>query len=262
MELSREIRCWFAATPPSSDLRPANSWSGWLASDDLNPFVVLRLTVAGQPDQRTGMLCDIQELDGMLRASVLAVDRRCGRSMSLIARDLWLQLTKCQPLAAKIVRLELAASPYLRYGASVELLNMVTITQQFEFSAAHRLHCEQLSVAENQSLFGKCNNPHGHGHNYVLEVTIAGTTESESAALLTLPELDRRVRSMVIDRLDHRNLNLEIAEFADLNPTVEQIARLIWKWLKAEVAPAKLHQVRVYETPKTWADVFASDEIL
>lgn len=137
---------------------------------------------------------------------------------------------------------------------------MLTITQQFEFSAAHRLHCAALTEPQNRELFGKCNNPHGHGHNYVVEVTIDGG-DPEPGGTLPLSSLNQIVRARVIDRLDHRHLNLEVTEFRDANPTVECIAEVIWGWLDGQLAPSRLRKVRVYETPKTWADVEADDDV-
>jgi len=133
---------------------------------------------------------------------------------------------------------------------------MVTITQQFEFSAAHRLNCQELSAEQNRELFGKCNNPNGHGHNYVVEVT-AGMPEQakrEAAKKWTLAQFESTVKRIVVDRFDHRHLNEDVAEFRDLNPSVENIADVCFRLLEREVTPLRLVNVRVYETPKTWAD--------
>jgi 6-pyruvoyltetrahydropterin/6-carboxytetrahydropterin synthase len=131
---------------------------------------------------------------------------------------------------------------------------MVTVTQQFEFSAAHRLHSPQLSPAENQAVFGKCNRLHGHGHNYVLEVSVSGPVDAESGQLEGLPEVAATVKRLVVDRFDHRNLNLEVEEFRQLNPTVENMVTTIWNILEAQLDGVRLSRVRLYETPKTWAE--------
>ena len=127
---------------------------------------------------------------------------------------------------------------------------MVCLTQQFEFSAAHRLHCPELSDDENRKLFGKCNNPDGHGHNYVVEITI----ERDSAEQIDLPQFESTVKKLVIDRLDHKHLNKNVDYFSQINPSVENIAIAIWTWLDGQFDAATLSNVRVYETPKTWAD--------
>ena len=131
---------------------------------------------------------------------------------------------------------------------------MVRLTQSFEFSASHRLHSESLSEEQNQVVFGKCANPNGHGHNYVLEVTICGTPDEPSGTLTDLPRFERIVKERVIDRFDHKYLNLDCTEFRSLNPSVENIARVIWQRLEGALAPSTLASVRVWETPKTCAE--------
>lgn len=131
---------------------------------------------------------------------------------------------------------------------------MILLTQQFEFSAAHRLHNPDLSDDQNRKLFGKCNNPHGHGHNYLVDITIGIDDSAYGDSINLVSELEATVRQHVIDRVDHRNLNVEIDEFASLNPTVENIAIVVWNWISNGRCPGILKNVRVYETPKTWAD--------
>ncbi|NOS99093.1 MAG: 6-carboxytetrahydropterin synthase [Phycisphaerales bacterium] len=128
------------------------------------------------------------------------------------------------------------------------------MTYAFEFSAAHRLYCASLNAEENRRLFGKCANPNGHGHNYVLEVTVRGIPDAASGVLIGLDALARIVNERVIERFDHKHLNLDCAEFAELNPSVENIARVIFEKLNGAFEPAALDCIRVYETPKTWAE--------
>ena len=138
---------------------------------------------------------------------------------------------------------------------------MIVHTQQFEFSAAHRLHCDQFSDEENRRRFGKCNNPSGHGHNYVVEVSIVsnngageGTVIDTTGTEFDLETFQATVNRCIIERLDHKHLNRDIKRFQTINPTVENIAIAIWEWLEPELSGARLHTVRVYETPKTWAE--------
>lgn len=131
---------------------------------------------------------------------------------------------------------------------------MVQLTQSFEFSAAHRLHVPRLSDEENRRVFGKCNNPNGHGHNYVVEVSVSGRPDAQTGCLLPLPRFEEIVKARVIDRLDHTHLNRDTREFAEVNPSVENIAVVIWNLLCDHVSPARLSSVRVYETPKTYAE--------
>lgn len=132
---------------------------------------------------------------------------------------------------------------------------MVRLSQKFEFAATHRLHNPALDEQANRAIFGKCNNPHGHGHNYEVQVTVAGTPD-DNGVIVPVPELERLVDQIVIERFDHRNLNVELAEFADLIPSVENIARVIYRLLKPKLTwpHAKLVSVTVWETPKTWCE--------
>ena len=136
---------------------------------------------------------------------------------------------------------------------------MIQMTEQFEFSAAHRLYCPDLSSEENLRIFGKCANPNGHGHNYVLDVTVAGDVSATTGSIVELASFEHTVVQRVIEPFDHKNLNLDCAEFADLNPTVENIARAIWTRLKGRFQPARLVSVRLWETPKTCAEFRGDD---
>ena len=176
----------------------------------------------------------------------------CPPSGSLQA--IWTKIKTHTPPKTEIEQLELLTTPQLRYAIRREDEDMVRLTQQFEFAAAHRLHCESFSAEQNRTTFGKCNNPNGHGHNYLLEVTVAGLPDEESGAVLPLPAFEQIVDERVIEVLDHKHLNLDTEQFRDTNPSVENIARVIWEMLADHLAPARLDNVRVYETPKTWAD--------
>ena len=158
-----------------------------------------------------------------------------------------------------VERISLNLSPFLAVGINATEFPMVRLSQKFEFSATHRLHNPQLAEPQNRQIYGKCNNPHGHGHNYEVQVTVAGTPD-ERGTLIDVPEFERIVSSTVIDRFDHKNLNVELPEFASLIPTVENIAMTIHRLLKPKFqsACAELASVTVWETPKTWCEY--SDE--
>jgi len=133
---------------------------------------------------------------------------------------------------------------------------MVRLSQKFEFSATHRLHNPALSDEENCRVYGKCNNPHGHGHNYEVQVTLRGTPDA-TGTLVDVPQFERVVGATVIERLDHRNLNVEVPAFRDgLIPSVENIAMTIYRMLKPKFdgTRAQLASVTVWETPKTWCE--------
>lgn len=127
---------------------------------------------------------------------------------------------------------------------------MVTLTRTYEFAAAHRLNSDALSETENRELFGKCNNPHGHGHNYLLEVTVGGEPDPTTGFLIDLPLLDRTVNREVVDRYDHRHLNLDLEEFRTLNPTSENLVKVVWHRLANALPAGALRRVAIHETER------------
>ena len=114
-------------------------------------------------------------------------------------------------------------------------------------SASHRLHSDALSAEENQAAYGKCNNPHGHGHNYVVEVLVGGPVDPETGMVVNLAALDDVMRKRVLDRFDHTNLNLDPL-FAHCVPTTENLCRAVFGLLKGALPVGELESVRVEET--------------
>jgi 6-pyruvoyltetrahydropterin/6-carboxytetrahydropterin synthase len=133
---------------------------------------------------------------------------------------------------------------------------MILLTRKAEFSASHYYWNEAWSQEENERVFGKCANKNGHGHNYTLEVTIAGEVSASSGFVVDLKELKDVMEREVVGVYDHRHLNKEIPDFATTVPTTENIAIAIWKRLNGRIPGAKLHRVRVYEMPDLFADYY------
>jgi len=133
---------------------------------------------------------------------------------------------------------------------------MVYLTRKAEFSASHYYHNPAFTAEENRRIFGKCNNPNGHGHNYTLEVTVKGYVDRQSGFVVDLKQLKEIMNREVLDALDHRFLNKEVAEFEKTIPTTENLAIAIWKRLKPKLRVAELHRVRVYETPDLFVDFY------
>jgi 6-pyruvoyltetrahydropterin/6-carboxytetrahydropterin synthase len=131
---------------------------------------------------------------------------------------------------------------------------MIHLTRKYHFSAAHRLHSNKLSEEENQSLFGKCNNPHGHGHNYYLEVSVKGQPDPTTGMIMNLSDLDNTVEHLVLEKFDHKHLNLDTEEFKDLNPTADNMVVVIWNLL-APFLP-KLHKIGLWETDKNYFEYY------
>jgi 6-pyruvoyltetrahydropterin/6-carboxytetrahydropterin synthase len=133
---------------------------------------------------------------------------------------------------------------------------MVLITRKIEFSDSHLYNNPALSPEENRRVFGKCNNPHGHGHNYTLEVTVAGEPDPITGMVLDLKELKEILEREIMQRMDHRFLNYEVAELKGQIPTCENIARVIWELLDPTIKQGRLHRVRLYESADLFADCY------
>jgi 6-pyruvoyltetrahydropterin/6-carboxytetrahydropterin synthase len=128
----------------------------------------------------------------------------------------------------------------------------IYLTRRETFCAAHRLHSQELSDEENRNIFGKCNYDNGHGHNYVIEVTVRGRINPQTGMLINLVELKEIILRRICDVVDHRNLNLDIPEFMHLNPTAENMAVVFWKWLAEELSQDLLYEIKLYETGNNW----------
>jgi 6-pyruvoyltetrahydropterin/6-carboxytetrahydropterin synthase len=141
-------------------------------------------------------------------------------------------------------------------AGKLDEVRMVYLTRKAEFSASHYYHNPAFTPEENQRVFGKCNNPNGHGHNYTLEVTVRGDVDPRSGFVVDLKQLKEVMHREVLDALDHRFLNKEIAEFSKLIPTTENLAITIWQRLASKLKAAELYRVRVYETPDLFVDFY------
>ncbi len=133
---------------------------------------------------------------------------------------------------------------------------MIYLTRKAEFSASHYYHNPEWTPEENQRVFGKCANLNGHGHNYTLEVTVAGEVNALTGFVIDLKLLKDILNREVLDDFDHRHLNKEVPEFATQIPTTENLAVAIWKRLDQRLNPVKLHRVRLYEQPDLFVDYY------
>ena len=121
------------------------------------------------------------------------------------------------------------------------------LTKRYWFSASHRLHCDDMSEVENRTVYGKCNNPHGHGHNYALEVTVAGQVDPKTGMVCDLGELDAFVNENIVERFGHENLNT-LPEFQGVVPTTENLCIEIFKQLEEGFPCTQVEKIRVEET--------------
>jgi len=252
-----------------------NSWGGWPSAVGIAPYLTLRIVVSGMPHPVTGYLVNIRELDLLLREHAIPQAARglrehgVGLTGERLVRDLWTAVAARVPVERAslpadsgsppwtLESLRLWTTPHLSYAIHAGATAMIELSQCFEFSAAHRLHVAEYSDEENRRVFGKCNNPRGHGHNYQVEVAVTGEVSTATGTVAPLPQFESIVKREVIDRLDHKHLNEDVPQFKELNPSVENIARVVFNLLKDKLAPARLRRVRVWETAKTWAEVTA-----
>jgi len=261
--LTRAVRFAVNADPREQQRllrgKPTNGYAGFPSLAGVGHFFTLECTVTGPLDARSEYLVNIKQIDAVVRErAVPLVDsfvRQPNSGPARLAASLLEGLGGGWPSAVKLESLRLTLSPFLTISCLASELPMVRLSQKFEFSASHRLHNPALSPEENRETFGKCNNPHGHGHNYEVQVTLSGIPD-ESGSLIPVPRFEQIVAQTVIDRFDHRNLNVELPEFATLIPTVENIAMTIFRLLKPafEAEQVTLAAVTVWETPKTWCE--------
>ena len=224
---------------------------------------VVEATVAGAIDDQSGMVVNITEVDRALKQGVLGAlaDRHLSYevphfrntppTLENIARFVAGQFAAHfgNP-AARLTRVVVYESPTLWVTLNVDK-NMIALTRTLDFAAAHRLHAPALSDAENTALFGKCDNPNGHGHNYVVEVTVAGEPDPVTGMIVDLTALDELLDRQIMTRFDHKHLNLDLPDFRDINPTTENLTRVIWGHLEGQIpAPAHLWRVVVRETER------------
>lgn len=260
LELTRCVRCCVTADPAEETLPVLNAFSAWPPIRGLGLFVEMQLTCRGQPDPSTGYFLDIRTMDAAvrkaalprLRAAVAGPDPASAPLGALLAAI----LADLQPqVGGSATRLQLALSPRHHWAVSADAMHTLEIRQSYEFAAAHRLGIAGADAERNRAVFGKCAHPAGHGHNYLLEVTVASAVgaDGQAEALRDPTLLDRWVKEAVLDPFDHTFLNVDVPEFtAGLNPSVEHITRVCWRRLAA-AAPAgvRLREVAVWETGKT-----------
>ncbi|MFV8281661.1 6-pyruvoyl trahydropterin synthase family protein [Christiangramia marina] len=128
----------------------------------------------------------------------------------------------------------------------------VTVHRKAHFNAAHRLYRKDWDDARNLEVFGKCSNPNYHGHNYELIVSVTGNIDPETGFVMDLKILKDLIRTEVEDQFDHKNLNIEVAEFENLNPTAENISVVIWNKLRKQIQKTHDLEVTLYETPRNY----------
>jgi 6-pyruvoyltetrahydropterin/6-carboxytetrahydropterin synthase len=129
---------------------------------------------------------------------------------------------------------------------------MIYITRKLEFCASHRLYNPEYSDKKNEEVFGLCNNPNGHGHNYVMEVTVCGEVDPETGMVLDLKALKKLVNEEIIVKVDHKNLNVDVPFLKNVIPTAENLAIRFWETLESKIENGQLHEIKLYESERNF----------
>ena len=129
---------------------------------------------------------------------------------------------------------------------------MIFITRKIEFSAGHRLFNPDFSDEKNEATFGLCNNPNGHGHNYVLEVTLSGEVCDDTGMVFDLKELKKLTQREIIDKVDHKNLNVDVDYLKGIIPTAENLAIKFWEILEPKITKGRLYEIKLYESERNY----------
>jgi 6-pyruvoyltetrahydropterin/6-carboxytetrahydropterin synthase len=243
LELSRTIRLCLNADCPSP-----TSGFGWYSE--------LVVRCRGEADPVTGYLMNISEIDQATReTAVPLIEKALRENPRCDAAEI---LANIIPALMPQLRNALDAvtwrlTPYYSLHMQADALDRILITQRFEFSASHRLHAPALSDEKNRTIFGKCNNPNSHGHNYWIQPQVSAPLNAANGARFTAAHMERIVEQVILQRFDHKHLNQDTREFAELNPSVENIAKVCYELLRQPVQEAggRLERVTIWETEKT-----------
>ena len=226
-------------------------------------------TFGGPVDPRTGVVLNLTEVKQRLLAVIEPLDlshlnhdhgplEGPAPTSERLVRYLWHALEgDTGPCELRRVLLRESRTRNIAYTGDD---SMVHVTRSVEFNAAHRLHSIRLSDEENVRIFGKCNNPHGHGHNYELEVTVRGPLNEKTGTVIDMGRFDDVLRKEVVDRYDHRHLNRDLEEFRTVNPTSEELLRVIWKRLLPFFDTPSLYRIRLVETSKNAFEYYGEED--
>lgn len=261
LRLSRTVR--FAINPDQAVgpvARGPNGYAGVPAMSGLGRHYELDVACRGDADPRTGYFINIKDIDAAVRSTAIpAISLAC---LTDARADPVAVMRSFLPgldgaLRGAVISVRWRLSPYYSLEMATTDTHSVLLRQRFEFAAAHRLHTPEMSDEENRRVFGKCNSPSGHGHNYIVEPCVATPLNKDGRTRLNLAALEQAVNEAVIEKLDHKHLNTDVPQFdaarGGVNPSVENIAKVCFDLLTRPVSAAggELRSVTVWETEKT-----------
>lgn len=261
VELRRTVR--FSVNPAGDDAPGVNRYAGSPPMRGLGRHYELDVACVGKPDAESGYLLNVKDFDAAVRRAAVPIIARACRERpetdpGALLPGIVVALREALPVSIARVRWRL--TPYHCVEMHADDTRTVLVRQRFELAASHRLHVASWSDERNRACFGKCNSPHGHGHNYIVEPCVAMPAPEGGSAVLDLAGLERLVVETIVDRFDHKHLNLDTEEFNERTgviPSVENIARvfhgLLERALREAVAGARLRSVTVWESERTSA---------
>jgi len=258
VRLTRQVRFSIDPFGPFSQAG-ANGYASVPSGEGLSVFLALTVEVVGPVDPDTGFVVNVVQIDRQVRQYVVPllagrIRERFAAAQPVGLPDLarWLHAGR-EALAgrldgANVGGLQLALNPYRTLAIVPEDVDVLVFSEKFEFAATHTLWNERFSAEQNAEMFGKCANPTGHGHNYVLEVQVRCPVSRRDWRIARFQQI---VEEAFLSRVDHKNLNVDVPEFAETIPSVENIAAMAWRCLEGRLGPAELDQVAIWETDKT-----------
>jgi len=255
--LTREIR--FTISPWQSLSAAGNSYCSRPDCDGMGFFFSLWVELGGYLDRQTGFVVNLTDIDKVCRKNAVpvidkAVKKCMAQHKDMTIGDLTGMLEGCRQsiagdfLPAKVLSVSLKINPHRKIKILTEEKDMIYYSEKFEFAAMHKLWNTVLSDEDNFATFGKCANITGHGHNYIVEVTI----KAPDAQTLKYGGFQRTVIKNLIELLDHKNLNEDVQYFAAVNPTVENITTYAWQCLDGRFGGAALHEITIWETDRAY----------
>jgi len=258
-KLVRQVR--FSINPfLPQDNQGYNSFASRPAGEGLAIFLELSVEVTGRVVPATGFVVNVTEIDKAVREFAVPIFAGCIKQnfnrakhigLSEIAgllRSAWDQLTD-KFGTASLSELSLKLNPFRKIALDSKDLDMIYFCEKFEFAAMHKLWNDEFSEQHNLEVFGKCANPSGHGHNYIVEVTLQMPASRNDFGI---GDFERIVDDEFIQLVDHKNLNADVDQFGKTNPTVENITDFAWNKLTGKFGQARLHRVTIWETDKTY----------
>lgn len=253
--LTREIR--FTISPFSAAVHGDNSYCSKPDCEGMGLFFSLWVELGGDVDGQTGFVVNLTDIDKVCRQNAVPVVDKFVKasfaaSQELTSEKLTETLKLCRQaiagkfLPAKVLSMAININPHRKIKIFTENEDLIHYCEKFEFAAMHKLWNDNFSEEENFAKFGKCANPAGHGHNYIVEVTVKMPVGSG----FEYGKFQKIVDDELIELLDHKNLNEDVPHFEANNPTVENITTYAWKCLDGKFDGAELEQITIWENDR------------